>query len=63
VRSAVGASQTLDVQTDCDLTDAIANTDDPDMPASTIRAWVIGLLWAILIPGAFNALSTTLAVS
>jgi hypothetical protein len=30
---------------------AVANTDDPDMPASTLRAWAIGLLWAILIPG------------
>ncbi|KAG8995390.1 hypothetical protein FRB94_009181 [Tulasnella sp. JGI-2019a] len=30
---------------------AVANTDDPSMPVSTIRAWVIGLLWAILIPG------------
>ncbi|KAN0129006.1 oligopeptide transporter [Lactarius tabidus] len=30
---------------------AVANTDDPTMPASTFRAWVIGLMWAILIPG------------
>ncbi|KAG8904834.1 hypothetical protein FRB99_001090 [Tulasnella sp. 403] len=30
---------------------AVANTDDPSMPVSTIRAWVIGLAWAILIPG------------
>ncbi|KAI0264939.1 OPT oligopeptide transporter [Gloeopeniophorella convolvens] len=30
---------------------AVANTDDPSMPASTFRAWFIGLIWAILIPG------------
>ncbi|KAF8263625.1 OPT oligopeptide transporter [Lactarius quietus] len=30
---------------------AVANTDDPTMPVSTFRAWVMGLLWAILIPG------------
>jgi OPT family small oligopeptide transporter len=30
---------------------AVANFDDPEMPASTLRAWVLGILWAILIPG------------
>ncbi|KAG8844060.1 hypothetical protein FRB96_003293 [Tulasnella sp. 330] len=30
---------------------AVANTDDVHMPVGTIRAWVIGLMWAILIPG------------
>ncbi|KAJ8475318.1 hypothetical protein ONZ45_g6159 [Pleurotus djamor] len=30
---------------------AVANTDDPDIPVSTLRAWVIGMAWAILIPG------------
>ena len=30
---------------------AVANTDDPDMPAGTLRAWMLGLLWAIVIPG------------
>ena len=30
---------------------AVANTDDPSMPASTFRAWVVGLIWAIIIPG------------
>ncbi|KAI0267969.1 OPT oligopeptide transporter protein-domain-containing protein [Russula aff. rugulosa BPL654] len=30
---------------------AVANTDDPTMPASTLRAWIIGLIWAVLIPG------------
>ncbi|KAH9059400.1 small oligopeptide transporter [Lactarius deliciosus] len=30
---------------------AVANTDDPTMPSSTFRAWVIGIMWAILIPG------------
>lgn len=31
---------------------AVANTDDPTIPASTLRAWVFGLFWAIVIPGA-----------
>lgn len=30
---------------------AVANFDDPSMPASTLRAWVLGIFWAILIPG------------
>ncbi|KAI0044883.1 oligopeptide transporter [Auriscalpium vulgare] len=30
---------------------AVSNTDDMLMPASTIRAWTIGLLWSIIIPG------------
>ncbi|TCD71650.1 hypothetical protein EIP91_007397 [Steccherinum ochraceum] len=30
---------------------AVANTDDPSMPVSTIRVWVIGLIWAMIIPG------------
>ncbi|KAF8879962.1 OPT oligopeptide transporter [Infundibulicybe gibba] len=30
---------------------AVANTDDPDMPCQTIRSWIIGVAWAIIIPG------------
>jgi OPT oligopeptide transporter protein len=30
---------------------AVANTDDPMMLSSTIRAWVVGLIWAIIISG------------
>ncbi|PPQ95763.1 LOW QUALITY PROTEIN: hypothetical protein CVT26_015850 [Gymnopilus dilepis] len=30
---------------------AVANTDDPNMPVTTFRTWVIGLAWAIVIPG------------
>lgn len=30
---------------------AVANTDDPDMLVSTLRTWVIGLVWAILTSG------------
>ncbi|CAE6458373.1 unnamed protein product, partial [Rhizoctonia solani] len=30
---------------------AVANTDDPDMPCSTLRAWILGLVWAIVLPG------------
>lgn len=29
---------------------AVANTDDPDIPVSTIRSWVLGVMWAIIIP-------------
>ncbi|EGN97372.1 hypothetical protein SERLA73DRAFT_75065 [Serpula lacrymans var. lacrymans S7.3] len=30
---------------------AVANTDDPDIPVASLRAWVMGLAWAILIAG------------
>jgi OPT family small oligopeptide transporter len=30
---------------------AVANTDDPEIPSNTLRAWVIGLIWSIIIPG------------
>ena len=30
---------------------AVANFDDPEMPASTIRAWTLGIIWAILLSG------------
>ncbi|KAF5392874.1 hypothetical protein D9757_000863 [Collybiopsis confluens] len=30
---------------------AVSNTDDPSMPVGTFRAWMIGLCWAILVPG------------
>ena len=30
---------------------AVANTDDPSMPVSSLRVWVIGIIWAIIIPG------------
>jgi len=30
---------------------AVANFDDPDMPASTLRAWILGVTWAVIIPG------------
>lgn len=48
-RTAIG-----DVEEDSpypEVRSAVANTDDPSMPCGTIRAWVIGLMWAILIPG------------
>ena len=28
---------------------AVANTDDPSIPVATIRSWVLGMIWAILI--------------
>jgi hypothetical protein len=30
---------------------AVANYDDDTMPVSTIRAWVLGICWAIVLPG------------
>ena len=30
---------------------AVANTDDPDMPCSTIRVLVLGMIVAIVLPG------------
>ncbi|KAI0739686.1 OPT oligopeptide transporter [Daedaleopsis nitida] len=30
---------------------AVANTDDPDMPVNTLRAWTIGILWSVILPG------------
>ena len=30
---------------------AVSNTDDPSMLSSTFRAWFLGLIWAVLIPG------------
>ncbi|KAK7682527.1 hypothetical protein QCA50_014327 [Cerrena zonata] len=30
---------------------AVSNTDDPLMPVNTIRAWLIGIIWAMLLPG------------
>lgn len=30
---------------------AVSNTDDMEMEVDTIRAWTIGLFWAIIIPG------------
>jgi OPT family small oligopeptide transporter len=30
---------------------AVANTDDFDMPVSTLRTWVIGIAFAIILPG------------
>ncbi|CAK5269213.1 unnamed protein product [Mycena citricolor] len=30
---------------------AVANTDDPTIPVSTLRAWTLGLIWAIILPG------------
>ncbi|CAL1710742.1 unnamed protein product [Somion occarium] len=30
---------------------AVANFDDPEMPVCTVRAWVIGICWAVVLPG------------
>lgn len=44
----------LDLEDDSpypEVRSAVANTDDPDMPCGTIRAWVLGIIAAIIIPG------------
>ncbi|KAI9572532.1 OPT oligopeptide transporter protein-domain-containing protein [Boletus coccyginus] len=30
---------------------AVANTDDPSIPVMTLRTWVLGLAWSVIIPG------------
>ncbi|KAK7689482.1 hypothetical protein QCA50_007274 [Cerrena zonata] len=30
---------------------AVANFDDPEMPVNTLRAWIIGIIWAMVLPG------------
>jgi len=30
---------------------AVANTDDPNIPVSTLRAYVMGILWVVIIAG------------
>ncbi|KAJ4485254.1 OPT oligopeptide transporter [Lentinula aciculospora] len=30
---------------------AVSNTDDPFMPVSTLRAWVLGIIWSLIVPG------------
>ncbi|KAF8267140.1 OPT oligopeptide transporter [Lactarius quietus] len=30
---------------------SVANTDDPTMPVSTLRAWLLGIIWAVLLSG------------
>ncbi|KAF8452254.1 OPT oligopeptide transporter [Boletus edulis BED1] len=30
---------------------AVANTDDVTIPCGTFRAWVLGIIWAIIVPG------------
>ncbi|KAI0689536.1 OPT oligopeptide transporter protein-domain-containing protein [Cytidiella melzeri] len=45
---------TVDAEDDSpypEVRSAVANTDDMDMPCATLRAWFVGLCWAILIPG------------
>ena len=29
---------------------AVANTDDETIPVGTMRSWVLGIIWAIIIP-------------
>ncbi|OAX34104.1 OPT oligopeptide transporter [Rhizopogon vinicolor AM-OR11-026] len=30
---------------------AVANTDDPSIPVGTLRAWIMGFFWVLIIPG------------
>jgi hypothetical protein len=29
---------------------AVANTDDETIPVGTLRSWVLGIIWSIIIP-------------
>ncbi|KAJ6628838.1 OPT oligopeptide transporter [Mycena sp. CBHHK59/15] len=42
---------------------AVANTDHPTIPVSTIRAWVLGLIWATIIPGPISSFSSDIPLS
>ena len=33
---------------------AVANTDDETIPVGTMRSWVLGVVWAIIIPVCFH---------
>lgn len=30
---------------------AVSNIDDPEMPVNTLRVWVLGIIFAMVIPG------------
>lgn len=36
---------------------AVANTDDPLIPVMTLRSWVLGLVWSVIISGVNQFLS------
>ncbi|EDR06311.1 oligopeptide transporter [Laccaria bicolor S238N-H82] len=44
-------SSTADDSPYPEVRSAVANFDDPTMPASTFRAWVLGICWAIVLSG------------
>jgi hypothetical protein len=48
---AVGLEMAEDDSPYPEVRSAVANTDDPTMPASTLRVWLVGLIWAIILPG------------
>jgi hypothetical protein len=29
----------------------VSNVDDPMLPVSTVRAWTLGIFWALILPG------------
>lgn len=50
----IDRSQIGDIEEDSpypEVRSAVANTDDPTMPSNSLRTWVMGIAWAILIPG------------
>ncbi|THG98061.1 hypothetical protein EW145_g7488 [Phellinidium pouzarii] len=42
---------------------AVANTDDPEMPVNTLRVWVLGLIFAIVIPGCNQFFFLSISIS
>jgi hypothetical protein len=42
---------------------AVSNKDDPNIPCNTVRVWIIGLAWTILISGVNQCVSLTVGHS
>ena len=57
VKQEAGISNTLDDSPYLEVRAAVSNVDDPDMPANTFRAWFLGLIAVVVVPGANQLLS------
>ncbi|KDQ12567.1 hypothetical protein BOTBODRAFT_412338 [Botryobasidium botryosum FD-172 SS1] len=61
----IGAIGDLDDSPYPEVRSAVSNTDDPDMPVNTIRAWAIGIVLLVLVTGlnqflSFRSLTTVI---
>ena len=57
VKQEAGISNTLDDSPYLEVRAAVSNVDDPDMPVNTFRAWLLGLIAVVVVPGANQLLS------